>query len=122
MLFYAVTVALTALAASIPTTLGANGFLNTCTSPSLKGSTLKASCINGGGGNNDASIDLNNCLTNSNGALGSPGNGAFDSCKDCSLSGGDLTCSCTRPNGQGDDFSTIDLNTCIGNNGGVLVC
>ena len=57
-----------ALAALVPL-VSAGGFIASCSSVSFSGSTLSATCINEGGGTGRTSLNLNNCLGNTNGEL-----------------------------------------------------
>lgn len=105
-----------------------DNFGQTCSGIQLVGSgatqQLQATCRNTSGGDNGAQvIALSTCLTNINGQLRCQFNGnALASCTGCSLSGTSLTCSCAE-NGTGQsDRTTIDLNTCIGNENGRMFC
>jgi hypothetical protein len=105
-----------------PTTLVPSGnFAANCSNISLQGSNvLSASCPTGGGTQMSTTLDLDSCITNSNGALmwGSSGNYA-GSCSGCSLSGTLLTCQCSDMNGQAHS-TTIDVNHQITNCSGAL--
>ncbi len=87
------------------------------------GRILAANCASGSGSLVSTSLDLDACLTNSNGALGWETNGGFaGSCSSCALAGGStLTCQCANVAAQ-NAATTLDLSTGINNCGGVLTC
>ena len=68
-------------------------------------------------------LNLNSCLTNSNGVLGWEDSGGFaNSCSSCQLTGGaSLTCQCETAASQSVS-TTIDLSAHINNCDGVLTC
>ncbi|EJD35730.1 Cyanovirin-N [Auricularia subglabra TFB-10046 SS5] len=111
------------LSALLTSVSASSGFGLTCSDIHLDGQNIVATCLNEGGGNNGAqALGLNSCLINNNGEFACQFNGGgLNSCNDCSLGGTVITCNCFRANG-GTDTSSFDLNTCIGNNDGVLVC
>ncbi|KAH7096530.1 Cyanovirin-N [Auriculariales sp. MPI-PUGE-AT-0066] len=127
-----------------------NGFAQSCTGIGLVGSdrslNLVATCTRLLGGNDGASqLNLNTCVGNNNGALlctpeGSDycailnqpvthfflvfagrGGNAFRSCSGCTITGSTIGCTCRNIAG-GNVTSTFDLNTCIGNIDGFMLC
>ncbi|ETS80321.1 hypothetical protein PFICI_07850 [Pestalotiopsis fici W106-1] len=76
------------------------------------------------GGNVTSAIDLLDCLKNTEGVL-EPGRlgHAFYSCQDCVASTTDATISCQCRNSHNDYLPTsLDLDTVITNNNGILGC
>ncbi|KAK0115798.1 hypothetical protein ONS95_012849 [Cadophora gregata] len=69
-----------------------------------------------------SSINLHECVGNSNGALVGRSSGYDATCKDCSVSSiCRLDCTCTDDDGD-EDLSILDLDTFIRNEDGVLTC
>jgi hypothetical protein len=106
-----------------PTTLVPSGnFAASCTNIALapQASNVLAATCQTGTGTQATTLDLDSCITNSNGALmwGSGGNYA-GSCSGCSLSGTSLSCQCSDVNGT-PHATTIDVNNQITNCSGML--
>jgi cytolysin (calcineurin-like family phosphatase) len=106
-----------------PTTLVPSGeFASSCTNLSLQGSSVLAATCQAGSGTQPTTLDLDSCITNTNGALmwGSAGNYSA-SCNSCSLSGTLLTCQCNDVSAQAHS-TTIDVNNDVTNCSGMLKC
>ncbi|KAI1342041.1 Cyanovirin-N [Xylariaceae sp. FL0016] len=85
---------------------------------------LVSTCPAGDGAAVRSALDLNDCLGNSEGAITAQRVGfAFNSCWGCSASNtsAELTCDC-RTSGDKTKTSTIDLDTVISNDDGILGC
>ena len=80
------------------TLVPAGEFASTCTNLSLSGSVLGATC-QAGSGTQSTALDLDSCVTNSNGNLMWNGSGYAGSCSGCSLAGTRLTCQCNPVSG-----------------------
>ncbi|EJD35733.1 hypothetical protein AURDEDRAFT_175183 [Auricularia subglabra TFB-10046 SS5] len=116
---------------ALPGVSASAGFGLTCTDIHLTGDgaglNIAATCGNERGGNSGEQVlSLNSCLVNNDGEFACEFDGAGPkSCTACTL-GGDIltviTCNCVRANGATSYSASFDLNTCIGNNDGVLVC
>lgn len=99
-----------------------NGFADTCIYITFNGTTLNAQCKNRDGVNQGSRLDLNQCITNDNGALKFRNNGQFGkSCQNCKLNGNDLSCECKDIGGTFRNAS-INLNEGITNNNANLTC
>ncbi|KIM66722.1 hypothetical protein SCLCIDRAFT_75972, partial [Scleroderma citrinum Foug A] len=97
-------------------------FAYTCNSSSLSGTMLTAYCQLKDGSYGWSSLDLNSCLVNTNGILYCSQNGDYGAtCSSCSLSGTVLGCTC-QDSQQAGQSASIDLNSCVTNNNGVLTC
>lgn len=106
-----------------PTTLQAEGeFASGCANIALQGSNVLAATCPTASGTQSTTLDLNTCITNSDGTLwwSSSGNYA-SSCTGCALSGTELSCQCYDVNGQAQSTS-IDVNTQVTNCAGTLTC
>ncbi|KAJ5351743.1 hypothetical protein N7452_000717, partial [Penicillium brevicompactum] len=106
--------------------VSASGFANTCENISSSGTTLRADCLGAGTGQLQTStIDINCCLSNSNGnlrVLTIISGGYSGSCKSCALQGSTgLTWQCRNTSGQ-FVTTTQDLNNCVTNSNGRLTC
>ncbi|KAH7091890.1 Cyanovirin-N [Auriculariales sp. MPI-PUGE-AT-0066] len=105
----------------------ANGYAASCTSVSLQGVTprdviMSATCKTTSGSTVRSGVSLNSCLGNSNGGfVCKKGGNAWLSCDSFGLSGTFLSAICSNTSGGGVSTS-IDLNNCIGNSNGQLVC
>ncbi|KAB5589437.1 putative effector protein [Ceratobasidium theobromae] len=96
-----------------------SNFGATCQGSVLKGSTLQSTCRNRAGTYGTVYLDLNSCVVNTNGFLGCQSNGRyFQSCNNCGISGTTLRCLCN----PGPHDTSLDLNRCVGNQDGQLVC
>ena len=84
-------------------------------------SVQNASCKTRNGAYVASSIDLGLCYKNSDGVLIYQMNGGFLNCKDFSVSGSSLKAKCKSMN-NGSIKNTINLDTYIGNDNGVLKC
>ncbi|KAI6006274.1 Cyanovirin-N [Pisolithus orientalis] len=101
----------------------AGDFAASCYNYYLENTEFFATCRTESGSDQSTSIDVNQCVTNDHGALqcvSANGNYA-DTCENCYLSGTNLDCVCGNGNG-GTDSASVNLNNCIGNSNGVLVC
>ncbi|KAJ7925506.1 hypothetical protein B0H13DRAFT_1975068 [Mycena leptocephala] len=89
-------------------------FSSTCINIGVNLSTfvLTATCQNMGVGTTTAAIDLNSCISNTNGEL-SPGGAFNSSCRDIGLSGVELSAQCKDPSGTFIN-TQIDLSVCFG--------
>ncbi|KAH6913627.1 Cyanovirin-N [Coprinopsis sp. MPI-PUGE-AT-0042] len=117
----------TTLAAFVATAAGliggaaaAGGFVFSCSSWRIENNNfLRASCTNLAGGTTTSVIDLNACIgIDPNQLVCRPnGNYAAQGCANCDIRmAGFMLCGC--PGGS----KMADLNQCIGNNNGLLVC
>jgi hypothetical protein len=100
------------------------GYTASCALAQLQaGQVLAANCPSASGALAPTWLDLNSCLTNTNGALAWQNNGGFaGSCSSCQVTGGaQLTCQCNNVSAQGVSTS-IDLTANINNCNGVLTC
>ncbi|KAK7994698.1 hypothetical protein PG990_013471 [Apiospora arundinis] len=99
----------------------------------VSGRTMTGACHPVSGELVCSSLDLNECVTNSNGQLESPGNGYFYSCRNCSngktTSGlliddpAFLHCDCSAgANDWNWPTAVIDMNTFVSNSNGRLQC
>jgi hypothetical protein len=106
-----------------PAPVGA-GYTATCGVAQLQaGRVLAANCSTTSQSLSSTMLDLNSCLTNSNGVLAWQANGGFaNSCSNCQLTAGaTLTCQCQPVSGSSVS-TTIDLSSNISNCDGVLTC
>ncbi|KAH6913657.1 hypothetical protein BKA70DRAFT_728204 [Coprinopsis sp. MPI-PUGE-AT-0042] len=98
----------------------AGGFAASCSNYFIEGNNfLRASCRNNAGGTTNSAINLNACIgIDPNQLVCRPnGNYAAQGCAGCLIRTGQfMLCSC--PGGN----KIADLNACIGNNNGLLVC
>ncbi|KIM64762.1 hypothetical protein SCLCIDRAFT_1212824 [Scleroderma citrinum Foug A] len=95
---------------------------HSCQNYYLSGTTLNASCRKENGQYGNTSINLNQCVTNTNGVLYCGKNGDYSpTCSGCNLSGTSLDCQCKDKN-QNEHSTSVDLNQCLTNNNGVLTC
>jgi hypothetical protein len=93
-----------------------------CTGVSLSGSVLSAHCYSIAGQLQASSLDLNTCITNSDGIAAFQVNGGYyGSCHACSLQGTVMSCQCTDYFGQSRPTS-IDVNDHVSNCNGSLTC
>ncbi|KAH7882515.1 Cyanovirin-N [Phlebopus sp. FC_14] len=100
----------------------ASGFADTCSNYGVSGTTLSADCLQIDQATDSTSLNLDICLVNSNGELLCRSGGDYGaSCSGCHLSGTTFTCSCNNDAHQ-PVTTSYNLNNCIGNNNGVLVC
>jgi len=101
------------------------GFTNNCIAVSLSGWTLKADCQISTGSYIATSLDLKECLGWGAGGyiLCQPEEAdAYQVCEKLSLSGSStLTATCSNASG-GSRTSSTNLDTCVSNNQGSLVC
>ncbi|KAB5580542.1 hypothetical protein GE09DRAFT_1082626 [Coniochaeta sp. 2T2.1] len=106
-------------------------FVGSCAYPGLKfvDTNLGMYCLNDETalfGYNWTWIDLNKCLTNSDGKLFPSSFGGYaNSCNNCSVStnaGAHLACDCLTQPGKDRTSTSIDLNTLIYNTGGAMGC
>ncbi|KAK8137330.1 hypothetical protein PG984_005270 [Apiospora sp. TS-2023a] len=100
----------------------------------VSGRTMTGACHTVSGELVCSSLDLNGCVTNSNGQLESPGDGYFYSCRNCSngktTSGGLLLddpallhCDCSAGSNDWNwPTAVIDMNTFVSNVNGQLQC
>lgn len=87
-----------------------------------RGDVLSASCGTGAGQSLPTTLDMDTCVTNSNGQFAWQVNGGYaGSCNGCSLNGTVLTCNCYPENGPAA-ATAIDTNTNISNCSGTLTC
>ncbi|KAF8981838.1 hypothetical protein BDQ17DRAFT_1438192 [Cyathus striatus] len=87
--------------------------------------TLQATCRTITGASTTTSLDLNKCIINASGYLRCQTNGGFlGSCQPTnSPTTGNAYLQATCGNGNGGYYrDSFDLNTCVGNSNGVLVC
>ncbi|KAF8146235.1 Cyanovirin-N [Mycena galopus ATCC 62051] len=105
-----------------------SGFVSTCTGTSVDVSdaVLTSTCRTEAGGEITSSIGLDSCIANSNGVLVALSNGDFSaSCPGITFIG---TSTSATLLGQCDNeagqlvTSTIDLNTVLTNNNGIMTC
>ncbi|KAI6021203.1 Cyanovirin-N [Pisolithus marmoratus] len=105
------------------TLCAAGDFAASCYNYYLENTEFFATCRKDTGSDQATSIDLNQCVTNNRGALQcTSANGYYaDTCENCGLSGTNLDCTCGNGSG-GTDSTSVNLNDCVGNSNGVLVC
>ncbi|KIM50845.1 hypothetical protein SCLCIDRAFT_110053 [Scleroderma citrinum Foug A] len=95
-----------------------------CQYTSLSGSVLYATCQSSDGSDVSTSIDLNQCVANTNGNLFCSKNGNYSAtCSGCGLSAnaGYLVCTCNDYN-QAGQYADIELDQCLTNSDGNLTC
>ncbi|KAH6913659.1 hypothetical protein BKA70DRAFT_1558929 [Coprinopsis sp. MPI-PUGE-AT-0042] len=101
-------------------TAAASGFARSCSNYYIENNNfLGASCRNAAGGTTNSAINLNACIgINPTELVCRPnGNYAANGCRACLIRTGQyMLCQC--PGGN----KVADLNACIGNNNGLLVC
>ncbi|EJD46262.1 hypothetical protein AURDEDRAFT_164497 [Auricularia subglabra TFB-10046 SS5] len=108
------------------------GFSRTCSNIQLvgcsNGLSLAAICGNGNGGSNGWTyLPINSCFANLNGTLVGKQNGNAmlnGSCDSCSLqtdAPNRMDCRCFRINGSAD-WTTVNLDDCVTNQNGNLIC
>ncbi|KAJ7468159.1 hypothetical protein FB451DRAFT_1560635 [Mycena latifolia] len=105
-------------------------FLTSCDSMIFDGRYLQGRCLNLINNYVNASIDLDNCITNNNGNLACapfPGAGGYRaSCAECHatirISSAILECQCYQSGKVTLQNTKYDLNQCIGNYNGLLNC
>ncbi|KAB5589438.1 hypothetical protein CTheo_7117 [Ceratobasidium theobromae] len=96
-----------------------SNFGASCRNTALRGSILSADCRSRNGIYGGATIDLSSCVVNTNASLRCQSNGQFfKSCSNCGVSGATLSCRCN----PGPRDTSLDLNQCVGNEDGRLVC
>ncbi|KIM60755.1 hypothetical protein SCLCIDRAFT_1216463 [Scleroderma citrinum Foug A] len=99
-----------------------NHFAYSCDSSTLSGTVLISNCQREDGLYVSSSIDLVDCLVNTNGILAYCQNGNYGpTCSGYSLSGTVLSCTCLDFQQAGQSTS-IDLNCCVTNTDGTLTC
>ncbi|TIC95575.1 hypothetical protein CH35J_007898 [Colletotrichum higginsianum] len=101
----------------------AGDFSKSCSSISFRSTSISASCDDKFGDSAGTNIDLTRCLANVGGRLVCrPSNPSFKFC-DCGLAGDRsvLNCRCTDSTGTKKPTS-IDLDSCLTNDGGDLAC
>lgn len=104
------------------TTLVPSGeFASTCTNIALQGDNVLSATCQTGSGTQSTTLDLNECLTNSNGNLMWNGANYGGSCTGCTLSGTLLTCQCNPVSGAAMT-TTIDVDNGVTNCNGTLTC
>ncbi|KAJ6529204.1 hypothetical protein B0H19DRAFT_1333024 [Mycena capillaripes] len=81
---------------------------------------LTATCQSVGVGTTTAAIDLDSCISNSNGGL-IPGSGFSSSCRDIGFSGVELSAQCKDPSGTFVN-TQINLNVIFSNVNGLITC
>ncbi|KAH7418674.1 Cyanovirin-N [Cadophora sp. MPI-SDFR-AT-0126] len=92
-----------------------------CNPYTLDGHVMHGTCTTNDKQTRTSSLDLNQCIGNAFGRLVWQAHGDFGSSCKCSLSVSSLYCFCHS--GHGNDFPTsLDLNTNVGNDNGVLTC
>ncbi|KAI6123753.1 Cyanovirin-N [Pisolithus thermaeus] len=108
MRFFIVSLSLVAAA----TLCTAGDFAASCFNYYLENTEFFATCRTDAGSDQSTSIDLNQCVSNNNGALQcSSSNGYYsDSCSSCGLSGTSLDCQCRTDSGSTDSAS-VNLST-----------
>ncbi|KAI0124294.1 Cyanovirin-N [Xylariales sp. AK1849] len=85
---------------------------------------LVAQCPGSDGANHTSALDLNDCLANSEGSLRAQMVGfAFNTCNTCtsSATSADIACQCRLTSGK-YQTATLDLNTVVSNNDGIVEC
>ncbi|KAJ7617276.1 Cyanovirin-N [Roridomyces roridus] len=101
-----------------------NNFSATCTDIAVDVGTLEltATCQDSAGvPAAPSSIDLNACITNTNGELAAGSD--FDAtCQDVAFSGVELSAECSTQGDLSVISTSIDLNVVIANQDGVLAC
>ncbi|KAJ7112128.1 Cyanovirin-N, partial [Mycena epipterygia] len=102
------------------------GFASSCTNIQIDDTVfLVTKCKNGAGAMVNTKLDLDKCVENSGGTLNNScpyDSGDFlSSCSGCSIHGTAFGCLCAFPDGQSSS-TALDINACVGNNNGQLVC
>lgn len=99
-----------------------DGFGYSCKDISLVNNVLYSSCEGTDGSYISTSINLDQCVVNTNGNLSCSANGNYSStCSNCYLSGKTLVCTCNNYNHVGQSAS-VNLNSCLSNSNGQLTC
>ncbi|KAH7923041.1 Cyanovirin-N [Leucogyrophana mollusca] len=113
---------LTVLCIAPSVVLATGDFSRSCPDYSVRGAILYAVCRRVDGSQVTTQLDLDHCLENGNGKLVCRQNGAYaSSCSACSFSGTTLSCQC-RDEESHPQYTSIDLDQCVGNSNGNLVC
>jgi len=100
------------------------GFSVSCSSESLSGTTLSATCLDNNSNQVPSSIDLNGNIGNNDGQLVCPGSDFSATCSGIALSSDQYTLIATCTTNILISVSTsINLNDCVGlNNGNLQSC